>query len=253
MQVGRKVAIAAAAALALNSAGCAEFLTQLQQQGQQDPNAGAKRRAGLAQAAAAAEQDDALTLAMTGDSFRDGMSADYTSAHFAYRRALELEPRNTYVLVAQATAYLRQGSEALYSNPDGSATTDPTKRREAEKFFKRAENLAKKALEVNKDYGTAHFVVAEMYALMGSYDKAAATLDSIEKSNIIPEGHKSTFFAWKGYVYKVSGQEDKAKEAFQSAIDLAEPVDMSEYAERILNPPAGQAGAFAKPAIVKAQ
>lgn len=244
MQVARKVTAGAVAALALTGSGCAGFIEQLQamqaqQQGGIQNASGVKaNQAGIA--AVAASSQDAIKLAEIGDAFRDGMPrADYISAHDAYKRALELEPRNTYVLVAKATAYLREGLEVKFSNPDGSATTDANKLRKAETLLKRSGKLAEKALEVNASYGTAHFIVGEMYALLGDHDKAIETFDRIEKQNIIPTGHKSTFFAWRGFVKKVKGDEAGAKADLENAVENAEPLEFSEYADRVLNPPTG--------------
>lgn len=239
MQVSRQVAMAFVAALALGATGCAEFLTALQKgqaQGGIDPAARKGAQAGINQAA---EAQDAVEIARKGDDYRDAPVADYQSAHYAYRKALELEPRNTYVLVAQATAYLRQGAETKFSNPDGSATTDSSKLRTSDQFFRRAKTLADRSLQVNASYGTAHFVLAEMYALQADYPKALEKLDFIEKNKVIPEGHASTFYAWRGFVKKVSGQDDAAKADFELALEYSEPIELAEYAERIVNPPLG--------------
>lgn len=259
MHVARKVALGAAAALALSATGCADFLNQLQAmqgQGQQDPGLTAQSKSHQAGVAASAEAtQDAIDIARQGDGFRDAGQADYKSAHFAYRKALELEPRNTYVLVAEATAYLRQGIDEKFSNPDGSATTDAGRLSQAEKYFKRAKTLADKALQVNPNYGTAHFVLAEMYALQGDQPKALDKFEFIDKNKLIPEGHGSTFHSWRGYVKTLNGDAAGAKADLESAVELSEPFELSEYADKVLNPPkagdqARQSGEYK--AIVKA-
>lgn len=243
MRTARKMAMGAIAAVALCGTGCAGFLQQMQamQTRQNAPANTAEtraRQAGIAATAAATQS--ATAIARQGDVYRDMTPrADYTAAHAAYREALQLEPRNTYVLVAQATAYLRQGSDEKFSNPDGSATSNVEKLRRADKFFKRAKTLAEKALHVNPDYGTAHFVIGEVYALMGDYPKALEKFNAMEANKQLPEGHTSTFYAWRGYVKKVTGDTSGAQADLEQAIEYAEPMEFGEYADRILNPVQG--------------
>lgn len=250
MRMARKMAMGAIAAVALCGTGCAGFFQQLQaMQGRQNSPANAAatkaRQEGIAATAAATQS--ATAIARQGDLYRDMTPrADYTAAHAAYREALQLEPRNTYVLVAQATAYLRQGSDEKFSNPDGSATSNADKLRQADKFFKRAKTLAEKALHVSPEYGTAHFVIAEVYALMGDFPKALEKLNAMEKNKQLPEGHTSTFYAWRGYVKKVTGDEAGAQADLEQAIEFAEPMEFGEYADRVLNPVQGP-GANARP------
>lgn len=237
----RKFGIGAAAALALSGTGCATILSELgidlnATYGASQTGPSAKEQ----QAAArnlADQTKDAIALARVADDIRDGAAPSWVGAETLYKEALDLEPKNTYVLAAQATAYLRQGAELKFSMPDGSATKDPEKLRKSEKFFKRSMALCNAALKVNPNYGTAHFVIGEIYALQGDTAKALEKFEFVEKQKIVPEGHTSSLYAWRGYVKKIGGQEDAAKADFELAMEYNEPIEFGEYADKILNPP----------------
>lgn len=235
----RKFGIGAAVVLALSGTGCAQLLNELGI----DVNPRGARQGPSAREQQSAAKDladqtkDAIALARTADDIRDSAMPSWVGVETLYREALELEPKNTYVLAAQATAYLRQGAELKFSMPDGSATKDPEKLRKAEKLFKRAMALCNAALKVNPNYGTAHFVIGEVYALQGDVAKALEKFDFVESQKIVPEGHTSSLYAWRGYVKKIAGQEEPARADFELAMEYNEPLEFGEYADKILNPP----------------
>lgn len=236
----RKFGIGAAAALALGGTGCAELLAELQSMESRastttsGPSSAEQRDAAKD---LAAQTKDAVALARTADNLRDGGAPAWIAVETLYREALDLEPKNTYILAAQATAYVRQAAELKFSMPDGSATKDPEKLRKSEKYFKRATALCNAALKVNPNYGTAHFVLAEVYALQGDTQKALEKFEFIEKQKVIPDGHTSSLYAWRGYTKKIGGQEEAARADFELAMEYNEPLEYGEYADKIVNPP----------------
>jgi len=253
-------AAAAAAALALNGAGCAQMMEQIKQAqaaqaGQsgeeKTPEDRAAEKAKIEGVASEAEaMPDPRVLGQRGDGLRD--AGDYEPANAAYRRALELNPRDTYVLAAQATNYLRMGTLKKYSKPDGSATNDAEMLRQADKYFRRAKTLADRSIQVNPNYGTGHFVIAEYYTLVGDLEKALEKFNFIETAKLTPQGHSSSFYAWRGYVKKLKGDETAAKDDFEKAMDEAEPMEFGEYADSVLNPPKDPNQRQQFPAIVHA-
>ncbi len=177
----------------------------------------------------------AIALAEQGNSlcFPSG-SARYAGAHSAYREALKLEPKNTYVLAAEATCYARQGMEEKFSGKAGEASTDKRHLRLADKWFNRALGASRQALKVNQNYGTAHLIIAEVYAMSGRADKALETLNQIEQLKLIPEGRESGFYAWRAYTKHLLGQPfDKDAEA---AAEYFDPVEFAEFVDRLQHP-----------------
>lgn len=236
----RHLGLGAVAALALSSAGCAQLLAELEAL---DSFATTKTEGPSSKEQRDAAKDladqtkDAVALARAADNLRDGSGPAWVAIETLYREALDLEPKNTYILAAQATAYVRQAAELKFSMPDGSATKDPEKLRRSEKYFKRATALLNTALKVNPNYGTAHFVIGEIYALQGDTAKALEKFDFVDKQKIVPEGHTSSLHAWRGYSKKIGGQEEAARADFELAMEFNEPLEYGEYADKILNPP----------------
>jgi len=233
----RKFGIGAAAALALSSSGCAAILAELgiDVNGGAAPATPGATRGQLAAAKADAEATaNATEIARRADDVRDAPVGQYQVANTMYRQALELEPRNTYVLAAQATSFVREAAELRYSGEGGTVTANPAALRRSDTLFKRAMALVNQSLKVNPNYGTAHFIAGEIYALQGDFPKALEKFDFIERQKIIPEGHTSSFYAWRGYAKKASGQD--ATTDLQQAQEFNEPIEFGEYAEGLLNP-----------------
>lgn len=160
--------------------------------------------------------------------------ANYAGAQTAYREALDLEPNNTFVLAARATCYARQGMEEKFSGKGGQASTDTKRLREAQKWFKRAQAACRQALKINQNYGTAHLILAEIYALDNRPEKALETLNLIESQNLIPRGRESGFYAWRAYTRFLMGESPEADA--DKAEEYYDPVEFAEYVDRLLNP-----------------
>jgi hypothetical protein len=177
----------------------------------------------------------ALTLAQRGNAMCMGYyAANYPGAQTAYREGLKLEPTNTYVLAAQATCYARQGMEEKYSGKDGTASTDAKVLKRADRWFNRALGAARTALKHNETYGTAHLIIAEVYAMTNRPDKALETLNNIQAMKMIPEGREAGFYAWRAYVKSLLGQ--SFSDDYESATDFFDPPEFAEYVDRLQNP-----------------
>ncbi|MBI5511625.1 MAG: hypothetical protein HY903_22950 [Deltaproteobacteria bacterium] len=161
-------------------------------------------------------------------------AANFPGAQTAYREALKLEPKNAYVLAAQATCYARQGMEEKFSGKDGTASTDAKVLKRAERWFNRALGSARAALKVNETYGTAHLIIAEIYAMTNRPDKALETLNNIEAMKMIPEGRESGFYAWRSYVKSLLGQ--GWNDDLEAATEYHDPAEFAEYVDRLQNP-----------------
>lgn len=192
----------------------------------------------LSNDAVAAGTMDALALATQGDAMRD--RGDFRAAHDAYRTALQLEPRNPYIHVAIATAYVRQAGIAYENSkvqlpfrPLG----DPGAARDATKYFNRALASCREALAINPNHAGAHFATAEAYAAVEDFRVAEEKFDDIEKRGLIPQRQEAAFYAWRGYVRLRLGRRERAKEDFQKASEMGRPFAFSEYSEFAANPP----------------
>jgi tetratricopeptide (TPR) repeat protein len=185
------------------------------------------------------EQKDALTLAAEGDRLRDARLPDYTAAHDAYRLALQLEPRNPYIHVAIATAYIRQAaSEHEKSKPSvWRWFGDSVAARNAKKYFNRAIGVCKEALQINPNHSGAHFALAEAYARMEDWSTSAQKLDEIEAKRLIGDRQEAAFYAWRGYVRMKMGNRSGARDDFEKSIEFGRPQPFAEYAEYVANPP----------------
>jgi tetratricopeptide (TPR) repeat protein len=192
----------------------------------------------LSNDAVAAGTMDALALATQGDAMRD--RGDFRAAHDAYRTALQLEPRNPYIHVAIATAYVRQAGIAHENSkvqipfrPFG----DPGAARDATKYFNRALASCREALAINPNHAGAHFATAEAYAAVEDFRVAEEKFDDIEKRGLIPLRQEAAFYAWRGYVRLRLGRRERAKEDFQKASEMGRPFAFAEYSEFAANPP----------------
>ncbi len=181
---------------------------------------------------------DALALATQGDAMRD--RGDFRAAHDAYRTALQLEPRNPYIHVAIATAYVRQAGIAHENSkvsfpfrPFG----DPGAARDATKYFNRALASCREALAINPNHAGAHFATAEAYAAVEDFRVAEEKFDDIEKRGLIPQRQEAAFYAWRGYARHRLGRREKAREDFQKASEMGRPFSFAEYSEFAANPP----------------
>jgi hypothetical protein len=186
---------------------------------------------------ASAEPEAESATKLTGDAndicYPPGR-VDYVSAQGNYREALKLEPKNAYVLTAQATCYARQGMEEKFSESNGKATSDQRKLKRADQWFNRALSAARMALKVNQNYGGAHLVVAEVYAMTGRADKALETLDLIESQKLIVEGRESGFYAWRAYVKSSTGA--PIDQDVNTAQEIGDPMVFAEYVDRLAHP-----------------
>jgi tetratricopeptide (TPR) repeat protein len=192
-------------------------------------------------AAVEATQKDAIALAANGDQMRDSFLPDYTAAHDAYRMALGLEPRNPYLHVAAATAYIREAStdherskaSLLALRPFG----DSGAARKAKKSFNRAVSACSEALKINPNHFGALFALAEAHARLDDFPQALVHFDDIEKRKLIPVRHEAAFYAWRGYVKLNLGQRSSAFRDFEMAIEYGRPHPYAEYADYMINPP----------------
>lgn len=185
------------------------------------------------------DQKDALELAAVGDRLRDGALPDYAAAQDAYRMALRLEPRNPYLHVASATAYIRQAADELkQSRPSiWQPLGNPAAARNAHRYFQRATSACEAALKINPNHFGAHFALAEAYALMERYNDAASKLDEIEQKQLIPARQQAAFYAWRGYVRGQQGKRAGSLEDLEHAVGTGRPYVFAEYASALANPP----------------
>ena len=184
-------------------------------------------------------EKDALALAARGDRLRDRASPDYTAAHDAYRMALKLEPRNPYLHVAIATAYIRQAHENLEASYPSLTQWlgNPAAARDAKKFVGRAIASCNDALKINPNHFGAHFALAEAYARMERYQESLVKLDEIEGKQLIPVRQQAAFYAWRGYVRSQLGKRSASLEDLEHAVEVGRPYPFSEYADALANPP----------------
>ena len=230
---GVLVAILATGCVPMNGYKAAPGATPTPEQKMQQRAAGAQ---GVEAAKAVSEvTQSALTLTQQGNAMCMSYSAaNYPGAQTAYREALKLEPTNTYVLAAQATCYARQGMEEKFSGKDGTPSTDAKVLKRADRWFNRALGSARTALKNNETYGTAHLVIAEVYAMSNRADKALETLNNIQTMKMIPEGREAGFYAWRAYVKSLLSQ--PFSDDYESATDFFDPPEFAEYVDRLQNP-----------------
>lgn len=194
-----------------------------------------------------ATQNDALALGLRGDQLRDRPTfPDYVGAHDAYRQALRLEPRNVYLLVARATAYVREAKDDYVQSkpwllaPFGNEAAA----RRARKNFARALAASADALKVNPNNFGAHFVIAEVHAMREDFRSASEKLDEIERLGLIPPRQAAAFYGWRGYVRKQMFRTAESNSDFNAAIESSRPLAFAEYADAQLSMPGANSVVF---------
>lgn len=177
-----------------------------------------------------------LTIEANKKCFKDSglaIGVDYAGAFSGYRKALSLEDSNTFTLVSQATCFARRGREIRFSG--GRLTDDQEELREATRWLRRALSSARRALKNDPKNSAAHFTIAEIHALSGSFDEALSTLTRMEELKVIPRNRMSAYYSWRAYVKKSIGDSSYREDA-QLAIDTADPMAFAVYGDQLLYP-----------------
>ena len=135
-----------------------------------------------------------------------------------YQRALELEPTNPFILVELSRTYLAQAALV----PD-----------ESSELLEKAENYAKKAIDLKPDYALAFYQQALIYEARGKRKEAISTLEGIKQmAGFIPAYNpmEDVGLAFQlGVLYYRDEQYDKAKGEFERAIRLAPNYSNARY------------------------
>jgi tetratricopeptide (TPR) repeat protein len=178
----------------------------------------------------------ATDIAKDADGFRD--AGAFERAYELYREALILEPTNAYAQTGIAVTYTLNGRKILYARigADGKSAVSELEKKRAGKMFQRAIGRGNNALGTSPMYAPAHLTIAAALDGLGESEKALERLNLVEKNKIIPQNQTSAFYAWKGYLLKLLGQDDASKEALQKAWDADDNPRYAQYADCVLNP-----------------
>lgn len=136
-------------------------------------------------------------------------------ARTCYQLVLDLKPDHPYALLNMGFTYIVE-STFPESSPEA-----------REKSLVTATGYAQQVLSARRLDAQGYYYLAEIAARRGQCDKAMRIFTALLTSR----WSYSTVYAWMGYCDEAMKKPKEAREAYKKAVDLANPIDVAEWAK----------------------
>jgi tetratricopeptide (TPR) repeat protein len=137
-----------------------------------------------------------------------------TKARTCYRFVLDTQRDNAYALLNTGFTYLIESTFAEQT-PETRDTT-----------LVMATNFVQQALDVQQFDAQSNYYLGEIAARRGQCDKALRIFNTLLAS----QWSYSHVYVWTGYCLELQGNWKEAKQSYQKAADLSNPVGIAEWA-----------------------
>ena len=135
-------------------------------------------------------------------------------ARTCYQLVLDGKPDHAYALLNVGFTHLVESSYP--EQTEGSR----------EKALITATNYTQKSLESRRLDSQAYYYLGEIAARRGQCDRALQIFNAL----IASRWTYSHVYTWTGYCYELEDKPEEAKEAFQKAVQISNPVGVAEWA-----------------------